>query len=79
MANSCPLASSNATCLPEVYGQAALYFDPYSPEDIANTIKQIMKSEKLKKELIKKGHDQVAKYSWERMSQEIFKVIESLL
>lgn len=37
-----PLASSNATCLPEVYGDAAVYFNPQDTADMARVIKDTL-------------------------------------
>ncbi len=66
----CPVVSSNATSLPEIYGSAALYFNPHNPQDMAEKIVKICEDEKLKENLIKKGYQQVKKYSWEKMAEE---------
>ena len=55
MVYGAPVASSNATCLPEVSGDAALYFDPRNVDEMADVINKILSDEKLRKELIKKG------------------------
>ena len=70
MIHGAPVASSSATCLPEVYGDAALYFDPTSVQDMAGVIAGIIDDETARKELINKGHEQAAKYSWERMAKQ---------
>jgi len=74
MGYGAPVASSNATCLPEVYGDAAHYFDPLSTTDMARAIGEILGNEKLQKELIKKGYQQIKKYSWRRMAQQTHQV-----
>ena len=74
MISGAPVASSNATCLPEVYGDAAVYFDPTSADDIAATIAKILDDENLRQELIKKGYEQAAKYSWRRMAEQTHQV-----
>lgn len=68
MLNNLPVASSNATCLPEVYGQAAKYFDPTSIEDAVKTISELLDDPKQQKELIVLGKKQLKKYSWEKMT-----------
>lgn len=68
MVHKAPVASSNATCLPEVYGDAAHYFDPMSVQDMTKTIAGIIDDEAVRKDLIEKGTDQAAKYSWKRMA-----------
>ncbi len=74
MAYGAPVVSSNATCLPEVYGEAAEYFDPLNIDDIAHSIEKVLTSEKRRVELVKKGYLQVKKYSWRVMAQQTHRV-----
>ncbi len=76
MVHGAPVASSSATCLPEVLGKAAVYFNPAKPYDIALQIGKILDDKKLRTELVKKGKSQAAKYSWLRMAQETHAVYE---
>lgn len=73
-----PVVSSNASCLPEVYGNAALYFDPNSVADLVNMLEKIISSEQLRQELIAKGLSQSKKYSWTRMTKETISVYETI-
>lgn len=79
MIHSAPVVSSNATCLPEVYGVAAHYFDPEDIEDIKQKISEVLDNPKLRGELISKGRKQVKKYSWRRMAEQTLKVYKSVL
>jgi len=79
MSHGAPVASSSATCLPELYGQAALYFDPYDVDDIAKTIKRILTKPDLRKKLIAAGYKQAAKYSWQRMAEQTLVVYKRAL
>jgi glycosyltransferase involved in cell wall biosynthesis len=79
MAHGAPVASSNATCLPELYGDAALYFDPRSVDDMANAIRQILEKPDLRKKLIAAGYKQTAKYSWRRMAEQTLAVYRRIL
>ena len=79
MAHGCPLVSSNATCMPEVYGEAAHYFDPYDTAEMAQKISEVLDDEKLRKELVQKGSEQVKKFSWKRMAEETLAVYENVL
>jgi glycosyltransferase involved in cell wall biosynthesis len=74
-----PLVSSNATCLPEVYGDAAHYFDPTNVNDMAEKIDEVLSSPKLQEELIEKGKKQVKKYSWRRMAEQTLDVYNEVL
>ncbi len=79
MLHGAPVASSNATCLPEVYGSAAHYFDPYDVDDITRAINDILSSPELRKKLIDLGYKQAKKYSWKRMAQQTLEVYEKAL
>ena len=79
MGYGAPVVSSNATCLPEVYGDAAHYFDPLSVQDMARAINDVISDEHLQKELQRKGYKQLKKYSWERMAQQTFEVYQKAL
>jgi len=65
----CPVISSNATCLPEVGGDAALYFDPHNTIELADKIKQVLEDKKLREALIKKGKAQVKRFSWQKTAR----------
>lgn len=68
MGYGAPVASSNASCLPEIYGNAAHYFDPQDTDAMAQAIDDLLTNETLRRELIKKGYNQIKKYSWRRMA-----------
>ncbi|HSX07924.1 MAG TPA: glycosyltransferase family 1 protein [Candidatus Saccharimonadales bacterium] len=79
MRHGAAVASSNATCLPEVNGDAAHYFDPLDVTDMAAKIAEIIAEPTLKKQLIAKGKAQVAKYSWKRMAEQTLQVFQKTL
>jgi glycosyltransferase involved in cell wall biosynthesis len=79
MSVGCPVIVSNAASLPEVCGDAALYVDPYSPEDIAEKIKLLLSDDKLREELRRKGLERAKMFSWEKCAKEMLKVIEEVL
>lgn len=70
MKHGAPVVSSNATCLPEVLGDAALYFDPAKPYELADQVARVLNDKKLRQEMIKKGKNQAKKYSWKRMASQ---------
>lgn len=73
----CPVICSNATCFPEVAGDAALYFDPFNIEDIADKLLKFTNDDSLKNRLIEKGRQQQQLYNWDRTAQIVWNVIES--
>lgn len=79
MAHGAPVASSSASCMPEIYGDAAIYFDATKPKDIAEKVTLVLDSPKLQKELIQKGYTQLKKYSWHTMAKETLLVYKETL
>ena len=69
MQHGVPMASSNATCLPEVYGEAAHYFDPSSPADMARAIDEILRSKSRQDSLIKNGYERLSLFSWQKLAK----------
>jgi len=70
MAFGLPVVCSKATCLPEILGQAALYFDPENTKEMAEKIKMVFKDRKLQEKLIDQGFKRIQKYQWSKMAQE---------
>lgn len=79
MLHGAPVVSSNATCLPEILGDAAHYFDPTDTQDMADKIVEVIDDEVLRSSLIKKGKAQAARYSWHRMAQQTLDVYNRTL
>ncbi|MCA9325279.1 glycosyltransferase family 4 protein [Candidatus Saccharibacteria bacterium] len=79
MASGAPVASSDATCLPEVLGEAAHYFNPENVEDIVRAVNDILTDKKLRAKLIKRGEQQVKLYSWKRMAEQTLTVYKDVL
>lgn len=79
MQHGVPVVSSNATCLPEIYGDAAYYFDPKNMESMARAIDDVLSSEKIRRDLSKKGYQQIKKYSWKRMAKQTHAIYMDVL
>ena len=79
MLNRAPVVSSNATCLPEIYGSAAWYCDPYIVEDIANSIDEVLTNSVLRNRLIRSGREQAKKYSWQKMAEQTLEIYKKAL
>ncbi len=79
MQNGCALISSDATCMPEVYGDGAEYFDPLDVPDMARAISDVLRDPRRKKQLINRGRKQVKKYSWKKMAKETLAVYNEVL
>lgn len=71
-----PVISSRASCLPEILGDAAIYFDPESASALTGALKEVVEDPGTRQVLMEKGQQQVARYSWSRMAQETYNVIQ---
>lgn len=74
-----PVISSNATCLPEVYADGALYFDPSNSDELAEKIAMVLDDDRLRNELIERGKKRHAWFSWEKMAHETLDVYNRAL
>jgi glycosyltransferase involved in cell wall biosynthesis len=61
-----PVACSNATSLPEVAGDAALYFEPTDIRAISAAIERLLQDSALRDRLRATGPEQARKFSWRR-------------
>lgn len=64
MANGCPVLAANAASIPEVCGDAALYFDPEDPAALAALLQRLQREPGLREPLVRAGHARLARYSW---------------
>lgn len=79
MKYGCPVLTSNISSLPEVGGEAALYFDPYNVNDMAEKIDRVLSDSNLRKDMIEKGKKQVKKFSWEKSAEKVLAVLEDVV
>ncbi len=79
MEHGTPVIASNATSLPEIYGDAARYFDPTSTDDIARVITEVIGNEKLRTTMSQKGYQQIKKYSWRKMAEQTHAIYMKVL
>ena len=63
-ASSCPALVSNASCLPEIGGDAALYFDPHDSDDLCRKAAEILNDGGLRETLVQRGGERVKLFSW---------------
>ncbi len=74
MAQGVPVVSSGATCLPEILGDAAIYFDAKNPQDMAGKIDKVIVDKGLRQNLISRGYEQIKKYSWQKMAEQTLQI-----
>jgi glycosyltransferase involved in cell wall biosynthesis len=73
-----PVVTSNVSSMPEVGGDACLYADPHSMEEIADRILSVVQSADLKKTMMEKGIARSKRFSWEKCARETLAVYEGL-
>jgi glycosyltransferase involved in cell wall biosynthesis len=80
MAMDCPVIASDIPIFKEIYGEAAVFFDPHSPESLSKGITTLRAfTSKSRQEIIKKGQHQVKKYDWQDMALKTYNVYLSVL
>ncbi len=70
MACGCPVMCANTASLPEVAGDAALFFDPHQPEQLAHLINRIYLDDELRETFIQKGYSRAARFTWQHAAEE---------
>ena len=78
MSSGCPVIVSDIQVHREVCGDAVLYADPKSPEQMAEAIRRILEEPGLADDLRKKGLEQAAKFSWENTARETLKIFDQV-
>jgi len=75
----CPVACSNTSSIPEIVGNAAILFNPYSVDSMRDSIISILYNDKIKSSLILKGFKQIKHFSWKKCATETYKVYKNVL
>jgi glycosyltransferase involved in cell wall biosynthesis len=74
-----PVALANTSSLPEIGGNAAVYFDPYSIQEMRSAVEKVLTSVSLRERLRDQGKIQLQKFSWKQCALETARVYKSLL
>ena len=72
MAAGLPVLSSDRGPMPEILGDAGLYFDPEKPNSLVEALLQLLASEDTMRRLMHAAHEKSKRYSWERCAAETF-------
>jgi glycosyltransferase involved in cell wall biosynthesis len=78
MACGIPTVAANSSCLPEISGGVLRYFDPYSVEEMAACMDEVLRSSDLRAELIGRGKQRAQQFSWELCAQQTLDVVEQV-
>jgi glycosyltransferase involved in cell wall biosynthesis len=76
---NCPVLLSNQSSLPEVGGDAALYFDPYDEKDMYEKISKVITDAELRSQMIEKGRIQLQKFNWNDIAAQTIECYKKVL
>jgi len=79
MSLNTPVISSNSSCLPEIYQDSVLYFNPKKPQELIDNLNTLINNPSLRQTLIQKGQTQVKKYSWAKTANLTLNVYQKSL
>jgi len=78
MACGCPVVASGTTSIPEIAGDAAILVNPSSPDEIAESVFEIMSCEEKRREMIEKGLIQISRFDWKVAAAKTLKIYEKV-
>jgi glycosyltransferase involved in cell wall biosynthesis len=74
-----PVATSQATSLPEIGGESVRYFAPLDAGEMALVVSSILRDRSLQKELVQKGYANVRRFSWEETARATFNLFQRVI
>ena len=79
MSHGCPVVCSNAGPIPEVVGDAGMYFDPTDVEDLRTALERVVTTVELRANLRERGFQRIALFSWDKCATETAKIYRGLV
>lgn len=79
MCDGAPVIASNATCIPEVIGNAGILFDASTPSNLAEALHKVLDNTELSGDLRKLGAARVKKFSWQKMTNQTVDIYRTVL
>jgi glycosyltransferase involved in cell wall biosynthesis len=77
--NQCPACISEASCFPEIAGDAAAYFNPKNKESILSAITKVLEDSEYKNTLLQKGEQRVKLFTWENSAHNMLNCYKKTL
>jgi glycosyltransferase involved in cell wall biosynthesis len=74
MAQNCPVVSSNTSSMPEVIGDAAEFFDPARPDDMADAIERVVYDAQRVADLRERGQRRLEVFSWQKCARDTMSI-----
>ena len=79
MALGTPVVTSGVSSLPEVVGDAAMIVKPENVFDIARGVREVLTDDRLRADLIARGHEQVKRFSWYDTARQVLETYRDVL
>ncbi len=79
MSHGCPVVCSNAGSIPEVVGDAGVYFDPDNPEELRTALERVATTETLQADLRTRGYARIAEFSWDKCAAETAQIYREIM
>ncbi|QEP43547.1 glycosyltransferase family 1 protein [Ectothiorhodospiraceae bacterium BW-2] len=79
MAHDCPVICSNSSSMPEVVGDAGIYFNPNSREELTARLEETLQSTEQLQQLKAKGQQRLNFFSWQKCAQETQQIYQQVL
>lgn len=73
-----PVVAAKTTSVPEILGEAGLYFDPRQPAEMAAVMAKVIKNQELQQELARRGREVIKKYCWENCAKQTLDIYQNL-
>jgi glycosyltransferase involved in cell wall biosynthesis len=79
MSCGCPVVASRAASVPEVCGEAALYFDAAEPRSLTEALRRLLEEAGLAAAMRHRGLARAAAFSWRRAAEVLLGLIEPVM
>lgn len=79
MASGTPVVASYLSSLPEIGGDAAIYFNPHNPQSIAQALYLVLTQPALHQEMVRRGRERADMFTWQRTAKEYVALFEKIL
>lgn len=79
MVNSCPVIASNASCIPEVCGPAALYFEPMDEYGLKNVIEKVLTDKATMDQLVSEGLERIKLFDWKNAADSHIRLFNQII
>jgi glycosyltransferase involved in cell wall biosynthesis len=79
MSFGCPVVCSNTSSIPEVVGDAAVFFDPKSEDLMRVAIEGLLSNDGLRSEMIRRGYARARQFSWTKCAAETARIYRNII